>query len=858
MQFKKIQLNGFKSFVEKTTFAIENGLTGIVGPNGCGKSNIVESLRWCMGETSAKSMRGSGMEDVIFSGTANRPSKNIAEVNIVLDNSNKDGPMQFNELDTINIKRRIEKDKGSRFYINEKEVRAGDARMLFADLSTGAHSPSIISQGKIGSLVTAKPSDRRSILEEAAGISGIHVRKHESELRLNAAENNLKRADELRRQQEKQLDNLKKQAKEATKYKLISEEIKKIEAGLYYLRLQDIDKEIKLEAEINSEAEDEVSALKIEINHYTKLIEEENSKLKPLREKNIENLSKLQRINLELKALEDEGIRAEKNIKDMSDSLKTLEVDMDREKSIIIDSNSNNKRLKEEKKELLELEAKYFDIEKKSDEELQGATTNLNLEQKKLESASNDLFSSLNTAENTSVLRDSLSEIEQSKKLINSGDITEASKLIDLSIDKLKSLISKFENFSEKNGIEEISQSNKKIRNLQDLYASSLSKNQSIKSDGIKRKERTTNIDSEIDRWQNLNLNSEKMLNELNLRKEKILDNLNKLEKQPQNLAVSKGQAIESIKSAEKEKINIENELNKAEEIFNQHNHGLKNIQEQMMLIREKRATSVATLEGLKKRRLDLLERIDQELNLNESSLFDFSNLTSKDNLPDSLMQEEQLDAKKREREKLGSVNLRADEETNQYEKEIKKMGQDREDLVSAIIKLKSSINELNQKGRERLIEAFDKVNRKFNEVYTKLFSGGNAKLELVDSDDPLEAGLEMLVSPPGKRLQSITLLSGGEQALTALSLVFAVFLTSPAPICVLDEVDAPLDDANVTRFCNLLDELVRITRTKFIIVTHHALTMSKMDRLYGVTMPEKGISQLVAVDLQKAEELVA
>ena len=858
MQFKKIQLNGFKSFVEKTTFAIENGLTGIVGPNGCGKSNIVESLRWCMGETSAKSMRGSGMEDVIFSGTANRPSKNIAEVNIVLDNSNKDGPMQFNELDTINIKRRIEKDKGSRFYINEKEVRAGDARMLFADLSTGAHSPSIISQGKIGSLVTAKPSDRRSILEEAAGISGIHVRKHESELRLNAAENNLKRADELRRQQEKQLDNLKKQAKEATKYKLISEEIKKIEAGVHYLRLQDIDKEIKLEAEINSEAEDEVSALKIEINHYTKLIEEENSKLKPLREKNIENLSKLQRINLELKALEDEGIRAEKNIKDMSDSLKTLEVDMDREKSIIIDSNSNNKRLKEEKKELLELETRYFDIEKKSDEELQGATTNLNLEQKKLESASNDLFSSLNTTENTSVLRDSLSEIEQSKKLINSGDITEASKLIDLSIDKLKSLISKFENFSEKNGIEEISQSNKKIRNLQDLYASSLSKNQSIKSDGIKRKERTTNIDSEIDRWQNLNLNSEKMLSKLNLRKEKILDNLNKLEKQPQNLAVSKGQAIESIKSAEKEKINIENELNKAEEIFNQHNHGLKNIQEQMMLIREKRATSVATLEGLKKRRLDLLERIDQELNLNESSLFDFSNLTSKDNLPDSLMQEEQLDAKKREREKLGSVNLRADEETNQYEKEIKKMGQDREDLVSAIIKLKSSINELNQKGRERLIEAFDKVNRKFNEVYTKLFSGGNAKLELVDSDDPLEAGLEMLVSPPGKRLQSITLLSGGEQALTALSLVFAVFLTSPAPICVLDEVDAPLDDANVTRFCNLLEELVRITRTKFIIVTHHALTMSKMDRLYGVTMPEKGISQLVAVDLQKAEELVA
>ena len=858
MQFIKLQLNGFKSFVEKTTIIIEKGLTGIVGPNGCGKSNIVESLKWCMGETSAKSMRGSGMEDVIFSGTANRPSKNIAEVNIELDNSNKDGPMQFNELDKIVVKRRIEKDKGSRFYINEKEVRAGQARMLFADLSTGAHSPSMISQGRIGSLVTAKPSDRRSILEEAAGISGIHVRRHESELRLSAAENNLKRADELRRQQEKQLDNLKKQAEEATKYKLISEEIKKIEAGLYYLRLQDIDKEIKLENEINSEAEDEVSALKIEINHYTKLIEEENSKLKPLREKNIENLSKLQRINLELKSIEDEGIRVEKNIKDMSDSLKTLEVDMDREKSIIIDSNSNNKRLKEEKKELLELETKYFDIEKKSNEELQDATTNLNLEQKKLESISNDLISSLNSVENISILRNSLFEIKQSKELINSGNIKEASNLIDNSIDKLKNLLLKFENFSEKKGIEEISQSNKKIRNLQDLYANSLSKNQSIKSDGIKRKERTANIDSEIDRWQNLNSNSEKMLNELNSRKEKIFDNLNKLEKQPQNLAVLKGQAIENIKSAEKEKINIEKDLAKAEEIFNRHNLGLKNIQEQMMLIREKRATSIATLEGLKKRKLDLLERINQELNLDESNLFNFSNLTNKDSLPDSLMQEERLDAKKREREKLGSVNLRADEETNLYEKEIKKMEQDREDLVSAIIKLKTSINELNQKGRERLIEAFDKVSRKFNEVYTKLFNGGSAKLELVDSDDPLEAGLEMLVSPPGKRLQSITLLSGGEQALTALSLIFAVFLTSPAPICVLDEVDAPLDDANVTRFCNLLEELVRITRTKFIIVTHHALTMSKMNRLYGVTMPEKGISQLVAVDLQKAEELVA
>ena len=245
-------------------------------------------------------------------------------------------------------------------------------------------------------------------------------------------------------------------------------------------------------------------------------------------------------------------------------------------------------------------------------------------------------------------------------------------------------------------------------------------------------------------------------------------------------------------------------------------------------------------------------------MNIDEKNLKNNSDLKDIDALPNVIEQEDKLDTKKNERERLGSVNLRADEESEKHKITIDKMEKDREDLISAISKLRASINELNQKGRERLIEAFEKVNKKFNEVYTKLFNGGNAKLEFVDSEDPLEAGLEMLVSPPGKRLQSITLLSGGEQALTALSLVFAVFLTSPAPICILDEVDAPLDDANVTRFCALLDELTKITETKFVIITHHPLTMSRMDRLYGVTMPEKGVSQLVSVDLQKAEELVA
>ncbi len=798
MEFKKIQLIGFKSFAEKTDFLIEEGLTGIVGPNGCGKSNIVESLRWCMGETSAKSMRGSGMEDVIFSGTSNKPSKNMAEVSITLTNQDKDGPHQYKNLDLIEIKRKIEKDKGSKFYINNKETRAKDAQMFFADLSTGAHSPSLISQGRIGALVTAKPVDRRTILEEAAGIAGLHVRRHEAELRLEAAENNLKRADELRRQQERQLANLQKQAEEATKYKIISEEIKKIESGLYFLRLKDLDQEIKLENEINNEAENEVKKFNEKIEDIEKNIKIETEKVEPIREKNIENLSKIQRLNLELKGLDEENERIQIEIENVKKSLKTIEEDTDREKSIVIDANSNEKRLKEEKNELIEIDSKYYDTEKKSNEDLGTTKNRLN------------------------------DEIDKVKELIKTQKNEEAITILD----------------------------NCKI--IIEAYADSYSKNQNIKNESIKRKERINIIKTEIESWKNLLINSEKMVDELLERKNKFLSQLNDLEKQPQSQAEKKGQISESLRLAEKEKQENQTVIDQIDNKIVELRNELNSTKESSIEIRERKASAGATIDGLNKRKDDLLERVQTELGLNENNILDYSNLEENEEFPDAVTQEELLDAKKRDREKLGSVNLRADEETNKYVQEIKKMEEDRQDLVNAIIKLKESINELNQKGRERLLEAFEKVNRKFNEVYTKLFNGGNAKLELVDSDDPLEAGLELLVSPPGKRLQSITLLSGGEQALTALSLIFAVFLTNPSPICVLDEVDAPLDDANVTRFCNLLDELTKITSTRFIIVTHHALTMSKMDRLYGVTMPEKGISQLVAVDLQKAESMVA
>lgn len=814
MKFKQLDITGFKSFSDKTSFLIENGLTGIVGPNGCGKSNIVEALRWCMGENSAKSMRGSGMEDVIFSGTSNRASKNISEVSLLLDNQSKECPAQYKEFDEITVRRKIEKDKGSKYYVNDKEVRARDVQTLFADLSTGAHSPSLISQGKIGQLVTSKPIERKSILEEAAGISGIHARRQEAETRLNAAENNLKRADELKKQQQKQLDNLKKQAEEATRYKEISRDIKKAEAGLYYLKIREIEKDKKKIAEKLNELEDEISAINIDFNHNNTLLEEENKKLAPLRDKKMESAARLQKLNLDMAGLDEEEARVKSLQEKLEKSIRTVVSDLDREKSISLDADLNEKRISKEKEELLKTENELTKAETNSSNELKESKSNLNLLQTQLE--------------------EMLNKIEK--------DIDENKKITKKIFIDLKQLV-------------------KKITSSQEEYAERYGKDKSIQNDSIKRKERIKNIDVELENWRNLKSNSEKMIFELTDRKNKLQAELAENQKNPERIATSKGQNLQNLENTKKRNEEIENELIEAEKKYNSVNENIKEIQLKLSELKENKARNEATIEGIDNRKKDLLYSVKNELNIHsEDELLPKSDLSqvSPDKLPTLEEQSKKSDKIKKQRESLGSVNLRADEETKKYETEIKKMEDDRADLYSAIVKLKTSIEELNQKGRERLLDAFTKVNRKFNEVYTKLFNGGTAKIELVDSEDPLEAGLEMFVSPPGKRLQSITLLSGGEQALTALSLIFAVFLVNPSPICVLDEVDAPLDDANVTRFCGLLDELTKITNTKFIIITHHALTMSRMHRLYGVTMAEQGVSQLVSVNLQKAEELVA
>jgi len=880
MKFKKLEIVGFKSFADKTHLLIENGLTGIVGPNGCGKSNIVEALRWCMGETSAKSLRGSGMEDVIFSGTSNRPSKNIAEVNILLENN--ENISQFRDTPEIEVRRRIEKDKGSSYYINGKEVRARDVQILFADLSTGAHSPSMVSQGKVGSLITAKPTDRRAILEEAAGIGGLHARRHEAELRLTAAENNLKKADDIMKQIELQLKNLLKQAEEASRYKTISNDIKKNEALLTFLKIQEINKELKESQEGLNEIDDDISAVTIEKNYSTELLDNENKRIKPLRNDFAEITSKLQRLNLEYEDLFKQEQRTKEEAEKIRVDLKNTNDDLQSENININNANSNIKRLTEEKTGILEFEKTYSQIEDKTNDDFKKISDELNNEQKALETLSEKIFANIRNLETKEEINNYLKYFknfnEDQSRILNETinnfenirpnnikenlrNILNAFNENSRKIENLQDVIRKDNDqllsFNKEEAKNEFTEKTFLLKALQEKYAIFLSKYETLKNDSIKRKERIKSIDTEIDNWRNLEQNS-KTKSENLLSRLKILEKeLVKIQIKPSEIGEQKGFYQENIKNTEEARSKINSEIEIAENKITEINKVLTTITEKVLEAREKKVRFETLIDNHKLKINELENKVKEDF---KCSIDDLLNEEDKLSIEKTNIEEIETLLKnlKDERDNMGAVNLRADDETKNLENQINKMMEDRKDLMAGILKLKSSINELNQKGREKLIDAYDKVGRKFNDVYTKLFGGGNARLELIESDDPLEAGLELLVSPPGKKLQSITLLSGGEQALTAMALIFAVFLINPAPICILDEVDAPLDDANVTRFCSLIEELTKITETKFIVITHHALTMSRMNRLYGVTMAERGVSQLVAVDLEKAEEMVA
>ena len=669
----------------------------------------------------------------------------------------------------------------------------------------------MVSQGRVGALITAKPTDRRAILEEAAGIAGLHARRHEAELRLNAAENNLKKADDIRRQIENQMKNLLKQAEEATKYKDISDEIKRYEAAIIYLNAKDVENEINDNSEKLNEFEDEISAINIEKNFNENEVEKLNSDIKPITTESNELINNLQKLNLEFDQINKDEERINVEIDKLKKDIKINYNDINREKEIIANSTNNEERLIQEREEILGIETNYYDIEKKATDDYKSSLINLN-----------------KAKENLKEFFDKLIHIIKNKADVDNDNIKQEFE-------------NNFSNLEEK----------------QEKYASRFGKYDLIKQEAIKRKERLNNINKEIKNWRDLKNNSYNKLEELKEKLKLFENNLEITNDKPRQIAEKRGSYQQNIKNIEEDIKNIKDDLVLKQNKIDELNIDLKKINESILEKTETKVRSQTIIESLRLRVKDFQKRSLMDFNLDLKSIPEFSNIEDLQNmkLEDAY---NHLEILKKRRDSLGAVNLRADNETKELQGKIDKMMDDRADLVQGLQKLKSSINDLNQKGRERLLDAYEKVNRKFNDVYTKLFAGGKARLELIESDDPLEAGLELLVSPPGKKLQSITLLSGGEQALTALALIFAVFLINPAPICVLDEVDAPLDDANVTRFNALLDELTKITSTKFLIITHHALTMSKMNRLYGVTMADRGVSQLVAVNLDKAEELVA
>ena len=862
MKFKKIKVTGFKSFVDPTEIVIEEGLTGIVGPNGCGKSNVVESLRWCMGETSPKSMRGSGMEDVIFSGTSDRPARNNAEVTISLDNKDRSAPSEFNEEEEIQVKRKIEKDRGSEYRINGKEVRARDVQRLFADLSTGAHSPSLISQGRVGALINAKPIDRRAVLEEAAGISGLHSRRHEAELKLKAAETNLQRLKDIMKQLNSQITNLKKQAQQAETYKSISSEISRLEGIVMYLKWFNLKESYEKSNHNLQVSESQIQKYTLDVTQATTKQAQANEKIKPLREKEIEAAAKLNRINLERESLDHEEERIKEAKYNLEKTIQQIISDFEREQFQLKDSTKDLEILNAKKNSIdssqgiNEVDNDKIDLLKEEKDQLEEQIADLekNIEQYNIikNSKRDDWQRTIVSNENINSKHSTLKEVEGYD---DTGNWTKIfTEKFYSSLSDISEKVSDAEKISDKAKI---------------AYekANNDAKNAATLSLELRDKLRQKDIEQKFSDWtyeyQRLNKtikSSNEQIQELTLRKKKSEEELKKISNRPEEIAQRRGQLIETKGFAETERQFAADRLAEADNELKEIESSLRKAQNDLSNIRETKGRTEATKELAESRLQELAAESQEKFLCKPEQIIEKLQITDDLDSMQSNMErtETKLDRLKQQRETMGAVNLRADLETKEIDDELEIMSTEKNELDAAIKKMRESIEELNKEGRTRLLKAFDTVNNHFKEVFVKLFNGGKAHLELIDAEDPLEAGLEMMVSPPGKKLQSMSLLSGGEQALTAMSLIFAIFLTNPSPICVLDEVDAPLDDANVERFCNLLDSISEKTQTKFMIITHHALTMSRMDRLFGITMAERGVSQIVSVDLKRAEEIGA
>ena len=1145
MKFSRLKLHGFKSFSDETVLHMEPGLTGIVGPNGCGKSNLVEAMRWVMGESSYKAMRASGMDDVIFSGSGGRPARNSAEVTLVLDNSDRTAPAALNTADILEVTRRIERESGSVYRVNGKEVRARDVQLLFADASTGAHSPAMVRQGQIGELIAAKPTQRRALLEEAAGISGLHSRRHEAELRLRAAEANLERVDDIIAQVDSQLETLKRQARLAMRYRSISGDIRRAEATLFHIRwVAARFAEKEAEAQQAVLIRDLADANHLELQAQKKL-EAADAALQPLRDREAVTGAVLQRYTILSEQLAEEARRNSQRRAELEDRIRQLEADGARERALVDESEATlaaygeeQARLHEEGEAaqaefdaariaadtaraavvtadaearlaadtLAQVRARRSQAQRSAQD---AATRIVRLRQQVAEvereaetiTASLDADETLNlkraalaaaqeaTAEaeeqaiaageisataqaRLDATRPKLQEIEAAlnrleaeantlAKMLNVGsslwpsivddlkvapgyetalgaalgDDLEASSdagapihwslaldgsddpalpqgaeplsrhvtgnsLLKRRLDQIglidaadgtglmralkpgqrlvtsEGALWRWDGFvaaadapsaaaqrlaqrnrlaeldeevararAERNGwkrdvealaaaLAEAQQAerqrfdgwraaqhgigaaqievDKAQRAIGDLttrqsaleearvrLASSLGEAEAIRADAEEalveageegdagriaedkqsvlaqlreradqarlklgsfetaarmRDSRLAQLEKDSQSWQRRREGAIGQLTTLDARTAEVVAQLANVNESPDGFAARSAALDEQIERAKVDHKASSDSLSVAQTGYREADKALKIASDQLAAARIELTRIEERLKGFMAQRQQIERQISETLGIEADRTLEASGIKPSEPLPAESQTEQRVERLKAERERLGGVNLSAEKEAIEVQEKLDVMVGDRDDLIEAIAKLRQGIASLNREGRVRLNEAFAKVNAHFQELFTTLFGGGTAELQFVESDDPLEAGLEIIARPPGKKPQTMTLLSGGEQALTAMSLIFAVFLTNPAPICVLDEVDAPLDDANVERFCNLLDSMRQRTQTRFMVITHNPITMSRVDRLFGVTMAERGVSQLVSVDLTTAE----
>ena len=859
LSLDKLLIKGFKSFVEPTEFEVKPGLTGIVGPNGCGKSNIVEAIRFGLGEVSAKQLRGKEIDDLIFNGTDSRPSWYLAEVGLFVNLEGTDLENKF-QSKQLEIARKIYRGEGSNSFINGKEVRLKDIQLLFADASTSARSTSIVSQGRIGAITQAKPEDRKMVLEEAAGILGLQSRRHDSELRLKAAHNNLLRVEDVIATYEEQLSILKKQSKEAERFRNISNLIKNAEASVFFVKRNKIQRTIETLEEEKRKIEIKLADFQGDVSSQDQAYEDLKIKIPPMREKSYSLNSELERLNMTIENLKQEELRFEEHKTNLERRVDQLENDLSVERK---QYGETDRKINEINKEIEDLSSK--DFEKSNDKSIgqsdRSLLNNINYNKKHENVVAaifgKELLASLDK-DGVFYWSDTIEEISPSTFSFDCELASKAIKAPERVMNKLNNIaiVDKkddgYANHQKLNLGQAIVDLEGNLWRWDGLFVSSTYE-ANISSILAELKEKRLNdLKKQQIEWQRiLELTNQKVI-DLNNRIKTAKEELEISQNNPGDIDSKRQFLLNKINELENEKKLFDNELQEKENLLEELSKELRNKEQNFSIVKEELIRKESEISNFVNNLNQLEQSCREKINVN---------LLNLENEVEKFKKDEDLEtAEKRvlrlvsERERIGAVNLLAEDEYTKLREKVDETIKDKNEIQESIEKLHDAINKINKEGVSRLKDAFQIVNENFEKLFTKLFGGGKAYLKLIQNDeDPLNSGLEIFASPPGKKMQNITLLSGGEQALTAISLLFAVFIANPSPFCILDEVDAPLDDNNVDRFCSMVEEISEKVQTKFIIITHNRMTMSRVDRLYGVTMPEEGVSQIVSVELEEA-----